>query len=106
MTKRFTVDIDEAIIDNTNKTEYAYWEAKGVEDICDLLNELNEENNRLNTICNHYKQENYELQQKINEAHKTEKQKLIHNLKIAIRTERTEIGRSVLNQLLDQMEYY
>ena len=79
---------------------------KEIQKLNKTINEQKHEINRLITICNHYKQENYELQQKVKEAHKYEKQKLTHNLKIAIRTERTELGRSVLNQLLDQMEYY
>jgi hypothetical protein len=88
-----------------------------VADCVNLLNELNNENKQLKfqlKECREHKlfsrrqieQENKELQQKVKEAHKYEKQKLTHNLKIAIRTERTELGRSVLNQLLDQMEYY
>ena len=47
MTERFIVDIDEAIVDKLNKAEYCTWEVKGVEDICELLNSLNDENEQL-----------------------------------------------------------
>ena len=53
------------------------------------INEQKHEINRLITICNKYKQENTQLKQTIQEAYETE---------------RTQLGQSVLRQLIEQME--
>ena len=48
--KRYIVDVDEAIIDTKTNREYTTWDISGVEDICDKLNNLTEENEELKTI--------------------------------------------------------
>ena len=53
------------------------------------INEKNHEINRLITICNKYKQENTQLKQTIQEAYETE---------------RTQLGRNVLKQLLETIQ--
>ena len=45
--KRYIVDVDEAIIDTKTNREYTTWDISGVEDICDKLNNLTEENEQL-----------------------------------------------------------
>ena len=45
--KRYIVDVDEAIIDTKINREYTTWDISGVEDICDKLNNLTEENEQL-----------------------------------------------------------
>ena len=53
------------------------------------INEQKHEINRLITICNKYKQENTQLKQTIQEAYETE---------------RTQLGRNVLKQLLETIQ--
>ena len=98
MTERFIVDVDEAIIDTKNENvEYAYWEAKGVEDICDLLNELNDRNTQL-------QEEIKDFQDLLASKEEIYLKPIIRTIKEAYESERTQIGRNVLKQLLEQME--
>lgn len=59
--KRYIVDVDEAIIDTKTNREYTTWDISGVEDICDKLNNLTEENEQL-------KSENKRLTDKLNKT--------------------------------------
>ena len=77
MSERFIIDVDEAIIDTENENvEYCTWEPKGVEDICDLLNSLNEENIALKSSNMEYEdglarleEENEQLKKDLKEVH-------------------------------------
>ena len=76
--KRFTIDeySDVNKIDDNLKEEfYIIANAFDTSQLCDLLNELNDENTRIK-----------------------------HTIKEAYETERTSIGQSVLRQLLEQIK--
>lgn len=56
--KRYSVDLDEAIIDNKTHREYTTWDISGVEDICERMNELYDENEQLKSEIKDLKFEN------------------------------------------------
>ena len=89
---------DEAIIDTKNENvEYAYWEAKGVEDICDLLNELNDRNTQL-------REEIKDFQDLLASKEEVYLKPIITTIEEAYENERTHIGKNVLKQLLEAIQ--
>ena len=98
MTERFIVDIDEAIVDKLNKTEYCTWEVKGVEDICELLNSLNDENEQLQIKIADLKYDNKNYKINLNDQKRENKE-----LKQRNNRQYEQLGR--LYNLIEQKDW-
>lgn len=105
--KRFTIlyGIDENpfewdIMDNNNDALICRCNGKP---ICDLLNELAEENEQLKTTIQQLRTDNTKQKKKLNTAMK-ENEHIKQTIKDMINTERTEIGQSVLRQLWEAIQ--
>ena len=98
MTERYIVDDAGTLIDIETRNTYDY-----VSEICPILNKLNDGNKELkegveelNEICKYYEMRIKELD--------SENQHIKNLITEAYQNERTQLGRNVLKQLLDQME--
>lgn len=99
--KRFMVDDAGTLIDMQTRNTYDY-----VTDIVELLNELNNENMELKLrldICEKPLFSRRRLHEE-NQTLQKENNRIKQTIKEAYKTERTHIGRSVLKQVLEQME--
>ena len=74
----------------------------GDKEVCDLLNDLHEENQDLATKKEDAEYELLHLKEKYEELLK-ENEHIKHTIKTMIKTERTELGKSVLKQLWDNI---
>ena len=108
--KRFTIKsqddyfgiTDNNTVDKVNVINSIHTEIEA-EWLCDLLNELHEENEQLKQDVTDTNMANSILQERV-EHYRKENEQLRNNIKEAYQTERTMIGKSVLKQLIEQME--
>ena len=83
--KRFIIDDAGTLIDMETRNTYDY-----VDEVCPLLNELNNKNTALKDL------NNQELQ--------AYEDNIKHIIRESIQNERTELGKSVLKQLLEAIQ--
>ncbi len=102
MDKRFTFDNKSLLKDNEFWLDGQVATLCNAEEICQELNELHEENKQLKTKLQTYKTSNSLLKATM-DRHRTENQQIRDTIKEIYETERTELGRSVLKQLLNNI---
>ena len=91
MTDRFIIDDCGTLIDTYNRNTYDY-----ISDIVPLLNEHEKTFKRFNDKITELHWENHQLTTRIETIKNT--------IEEAYQTERTELGRSVLKQLLEKIQ--
>ena len=91
MTDRFIIDDCGTLIDTYNRNTYDY-----ISDIVPLLNEQEKTFKRFNDKITELHWENHQLT--------TQMETIKNTIEEAYQTERTELGRSVLKQLLEAIQ--
>ena len=91
MTDRFIIDDCGTLIDTYNRNTYDY-----VSDIVPLLNQQEKTIKRFNDKITELHWENHQLT--------TQMETIKNTIEEAYQTERTELGRSVLKQLLEKIQ--
>ena len=89
--ERFIVDTTGTLIDMVTRDTFDY-----VSDVVDLLNSLNEENEQLKKDCSNLIDDNTEYVSEMNHIKQV--------IKEAYNNERTQLGKSVLKQLMEAIQ--
>jgi DUF438 domain-containing protein len=103
MTKRFTLFEDLDIKDKATGKIYPPCLDKGLSELVDLLNQLNDENEQLKTTIQQLRTDNTKQKKLLNTTMK-ENEHIKQTIKDMINTERTELGKMTLRQLWRQIQ--